>query len=209
MIYAIILAAGQSRRMGCQKLLLPFGDRTVIGRVVSEVRRSTVTEVLVVIGPDGRGIAGALAGWRVSIVTNPNPDGDMLSSVRCGLRAVPAQCETILVAVGDQPAITADLINEMIRAFRTTGKGVVVPVHDGKRGHPLLFTTGYRDEILTRYDGVGLRGLVQAHADDLFELKVAASAVLSDMDYPEDYRRELARLAPRSDRPGVKVPAGP
>ncbi len=118
----------------------------------------------------------------------------MLASIRCGLAAMPADCRAVLVALGDQPAITAELIDAMIECFSSGGRGIVVPVHAGRRGHPLLLDGRYRSEILTGCDQVGLRGLLAAHADDVFDFPVSTSAVLSDMDYPEDYRRELARL---------------
>jgi molybdenum cofactor cytidylyltransferase len=114
----------------------------------------------------------------------------MLSSVRCGLRALPAMCEAILVALGDQPAVTAGLVDALVEGFRAGRHRIVVPVHGGRRGHPLLFSADYRPEILTQYDDQGLRGLLGAHPDEVFELPVSTAAVLSDVDYPEDYQRE-------------------
>jgi len=201
MICAIVLAAGESRRMGIQKLLLPFGGTTVIAHVVDHLLRNALDKVLVVVGHEGNRIADALSDRRVSIVTNPNYKAGMLSSVRCGLRALPQQCDTVMVVLGDQPAITSKLVDELVQAFAATDKGIVVPLHCGRRGHPLVFSAHYRDEILTRYDGVGLRGLLRARPDDVFELNVTTAAVLSDMDYPEDYRRELALLGENAQKP--------
>jgi molybdenum cofactor cytidylyltransferase len=199
MILAIVPAAGQSRRMGVQKQLLPFAGTTVIGHIVDALRRSRVDEICVVAGHRADRLRQALEGRTVRIVVNPDHERtDMLASVRCGLAAMPADCRAVLVALGDQPAITAELVDAMIDCAATCGRGIVVPVHAGRRGHPLVFDGRYRDEILTGYDRVGLRGLLAAHADDLFELPVANSAVLCDMDYPEDYQRELARLEEES-----------
>jgi molybdenum cofactor cytidylyltransferase len=192
MICAIVLAAGESRRMGRQKLLLPFGKTTVIGHVVDELLRSAVDNVYVVLGHEGNRIAEALSGRPVTIVTNPDYKLGMLSSVRCGLRALPQQCDKVLVALGDQPAITSELVNQMIQSSSTTDKGILVPVYCGKRGHPILFSTCYRNEIFTSFDDSGLRGLLQAHRDDIFEMPVPTPAVLSDIDSPDDYRRALA-----------------
>jgi molybdenum cofactor cytidylyltransferase len=80
----------------------------------------------------------------------------------------------------------------MVRSLSTTDKQIVVPMYQGKRGHPLLFSMRYRDEILTCFDEVGLRGLLHAHPDDILELSVSTPTILSDMDHPDDYRRELA-----------------
>jgi molybdenum cofactor cytidylyltransferase len=190
----VVLAAGRSRRMGpgVQKLLLPLGAGTVIGRVTDELLASRLDRVIAVTGPDGR-VAAALTGRDVLVVTNADPEADMLASVRCGLRAVPQACEAVLVALGDQPGIRRDLVNEMLDAFATCGRGIVVPVHEDRRGHPLIFSIHYRDEVLTRYDGEGLQGLVKAHADDVFEMLTTLCAVLEDVDHPDDYRRETAR----------------
>jgi len=200
MISAIVLAAGQSRRMGCQKLLLPFGGQTVIAHVVGAVLRSAIAETCVVVGGGRDRIAEALAGSGVTYVTNPDPAGDMLSSVRCGLRALSPRTEAILVVLGDQPGITSTLIDEMIRAFTDAKDGIIVPVHAGQRGHPLLLSAVYRDEILTGHEDVGLRGLLHAHPDDILDLSVATPAVLSDIDTPQDYRRALARVSIRAKR---------
>ena len=192
MICAIVLAAGESRRMGCQKLLLPFGGKTVIGHVVDELLRSDIEAVYVVVGHQGNRIAEELSPRPITIVANPDYKRGMLSSVRCGLQALPQQCETVVVALGDQPAITSELVNDIVRASSSTDKQILVPTYQGKRGHPLLFSIHYCDEIMTSFDTVGLRGLLLAHPEDIFELSVSTPDVLSDMDYPEDYRRELA-----------------
>jgi molybdenum cofactor cytidylyltransferase len=193
MICALVLAAGRSRRMGTQKLLLPFGGPTVIECVVDQVLASEVDQVLVIVGEDGAAVAEALGDRPVGLVRNPEPEGEMLSSVRCGLRAVPPDCEAVLVALGDQPALTGALVNEVLRAYRSSEKGIVVPVHGGRRGHPLLFPLRHRDQVLRDYESEGLRGLLRDHPEDVLEV-AADSAALSDMDSREDYRRELAAL---------------
>lgn len=194
MIGAVVTAAGRSRRMGTQKLLLPFGRTTVIGHVVDQLLHSVVDRIYVVVGHQPDRIITELSGRAVSIVTNTDHDRGMLSSIRCGLRALPPECAAILVALGDQPAVTAELVDAMVESFAKVNRRIVVPTHGGRRGHPLLFSADYRQEILTRYDAPGLRGLLRAHADDLFELPVATPAVLSDINYPEDYRRARAAL---------------
>lgn len=206
MICAVVPAAGRSRRMGTQKLLLPFGDSTLIGHVVDELLRSVVDQVYVVVGHQRQRIMAELSGRPVSIVTNPDCDRGMLSSVRCGIGALPAQCEAILVALGDQPAITAELVDAMAESFARVQQRILVPVYRGRRGHPLLFSADYRGEILTGHDDLGLRGLLRAHGDDVFELPVSTAGVLSDVDYPEDYRRE--RVALQADTSKRETPPG-
>jgi molybdenum cofactor cytidylyltransferase len=191
MICAIVLAAGQSERMGAQKLLLPFGGKTVISHIVEQITGSSVDELYVVVGYQWKQVSEGLSGSTVSIVKNSDYKSGMLSSVRCGLKAIPQECKAVLVALGDQPSITTRLIDNMLRNFSSTEKQILVPIYEGKRGHPIIFSAVYRDEILTRYDDIGLRGLMYAHKGDVFELPVVSSGVLSDMDFPEDYEREL------------------
>ena len=201
MICALVLAAGESRRMGRQKMLLPFGGTTAIAHITDEILQSAIDKVLVVVGHDADRVADALAAQRAAVVVNPDYRAGMLSSIRCGLQALPETCESVLVALGDQPTITAGLVDELLLAFRATDKGILVPLHNGRRGHPILFSMQYREEILRRFDGEGLRGLLHAHPEDIAEVPVATPSVLLDMNYPEDYRRTLASLrATRDDK---------
>ena len=191
MICAMVLAAGLSRRMGVQKLLLPFGGKTVIAHIVDQILASNVDEIRVVVGHEGKRVSRELSDRRISIVVNSEYESGMLSSVRRGLIALPQECRAVLVALGDQPSLTTKLLDQMVRSFKETEKKILVPIHNGRRGHPVMFSLGYRDEIMTRYDDVGLRGLLNAHPDDVFDLSVSTSSVLLDMDYPPDYQREL------------------
>jgi len=191
----MVLAAGQSRRMGTQKLLLPFQGQPLVARVVDELLRSPVDQVFVVVGNDRDSIAEALADRRVHFVTNTHGEEEMLYSVRCGLIAMPEESVAAMVALGDQPGITADVVAELVRSFHDTNRGIVVPTYKGKRGHPLLFAMHYRDEILTRHEGRGLRGLLDTHPQDVCELEVATVGILEDIDLPDDYQLAIARLS--------------
>jgi len=191
MICAIVLAAGASRRMGRPKMLLPFGEKTIIGHVVDQI--IPAVDQTIVVTPIHTNIAEALGNRPVTSIPNPDPDGDMLSSVRCGLRALPEPCRGILLAIGDQPAITTQLISEMIRAFDSSRGTIIVPTYQGRRGHPILFSVNYCDEILSQFDDTGLRGLLQLHPDQIQELDWPTDSILFDMDTPQDYQRELRR----------------
>jgi molybdenum cofactor cytidylyltransferase len=194
MISAIVLAAGASRRMGTQKLLLPYTGKTIITHIVEQLCESRLAEIIVVTGHEPDRITTELAGRPVQFAHNPDYESGMLSSVRCGLRVLPQGCEAALIALGDQPSITTALIREMYQVFQELKPGILVPRHGGRRGHPMIFSKRYFAEVLAQYDDVGLRGLLQKHPQDIYELDVPTDAVLADMDYPEDYRRELARL---------------
>ncbi len=189
MISAIVLAAGRSQRMGRQKLLLNVGDRPMLTRIVDEVLASPVDEVLVVLRQGECEIPGALAGRPVRLVPNPDPESEMLGSVRCGLSAASPEATAILLVLGDQPGVSRRMIAELLQVFRSGEKRIVVPSYGGRRGHPLVFASHYREEILNDYDGVGVRALLQAHPADVQEVPFSTPDVLEDVDLPEDYRR--------------------
>jgi len=194
MICAIVLAGGSSHRMGIQKLLLPFGGKTIITHIVDHLLASSIDNVHVVVGNQAERVRREISDRPVSIITNASYESGMLSSVRCGLGNLPRQCQAVLVALGDQPSITSELINQMLQSFTTSEKSILVPLYKGRRGHPILFSMAHRDDVLTHYEDVGLRGLLHYHPDDVYELAVSTSSVLLDMDYPEDYRRELMSI---------------
>jgi len=175
--------------MGTHKLLLPLGGKPMINLIVDELLSSSVDQVLVVVGPDSAAVRRALGGLPVHFVTNDESDGEMLLSVRCGLRALPPEAQAALVVLGDQPGIKAEVVSRLIQTFRDAGHGIIVPAWKGKRGHPFLIAKPYWDEILHSHSGQGLRGLLQVHADCVCELPVDSPGILEDMDLPADYHR--------------------
>ncbi len=123
MIDAIVLAAGQSRRMGKQKLLLPYGGRSVIRHIVDQVAAASPRRLLVVAANDRVAIEREVVGTPATIVVNPDPDGDMLSSVRTGLRALSDDGQGVLVVLGDQPSIRTEVIAKLQKVFESGGRG--------------------------------------------------------------------------------------
>lgn len=194
MICAIVLAAGCSSRMGTQKLLLPFGQNKVITHIINQLTNSIVTQAYVVVGHQPEQITEELSGKPVTIIPNPQYKTGMLSSVRAGIRNIPQDCEAILIVLGDQPSVTSKLIDEIVKEFPKTDKKIIVPKYNDKRGHPILISTIFKDEILTNFDDIGLCGLLRAHDSDIYEMNVSDSSVVTDMDYPEDYQREINKL---------------
>ncbi len=187
MIWAVILAAGESRRMGTQKLLLPFGETTVVGAVVGTALASRVDRVLVVLGADKDDVREEIERLGINFVVNEHFAEGMLSSVQAGFRALPADAEAAVVMLGDQPFLPARVVDAVIEAFRRSGKGIVVPAFQGRRGHPVLVDLKYRDAVLALDPADGLRRLMHAHPEDIFEAEVEDANILRDMDVPEDY----------------------
>jgi CTP:molybdopterin cytidylyltransferase MocA len=181
--------------MGRLKPLLPYGSNSVIGSVVRSLLACPVRPVIVVLGHRAAEIEAHLAGEDVLCVRNPAYESGMLSSVRAGIAAAPPAANWLLIALGDQPAVSPAAIGALLTAARSGSRGIVLPCREGRRGHPLLINGRYRDEILGLPDEGGLRQLLRAHEGEIAEVAVDDGAVLRDVDTLEDYARELALLA--------------
>jgi molybdenum cofactor cytidylyltransferase len=195
---AIVLAAGESRRMGRPKQLLPFGDRTILECVVDTLLTAGVGEVIVVLGHLTDRVRVVLADRPVKAVENTAYRQGMLSSVKCGMRAVGAGCDAVLFALGDQPHIASSVVSELISSYRQGTAGIVIPRYGSKKGHPIiLHVPRYREAILKLPEDVGLNTLIQQHMDDVCLIDIATEDIIRDIDHPEDYSRELARFTGR------------
>jgi len=193
-IGAIILAAGESRRMGTQKLLLPYAGRRVIEHIADATLQSRADHSIVVTGYQPERIHDALNGYAVTFAQNDQYPEGMLTSIRSGLAALPDDLEAFLVVLGDQPSLTSAIIDFLIDGFRASEKGIVVPYINDDSGHPIIISATYRQEVMTRFDDTGLRGLIYGRPEEVHRLPVTDPGVLRDMDTPEDYERELRAL---------------
>jgi molybdenum cofactor cytidylyltransferase len=196
MIWAVVLAAGESLRMGTQKLVLPFGRRTVIETVVMAALDSDADRTLVVLGADQDKVRRILSPYPVRFAVNEGYRRGMLSSVQTGFKAVPQGARAVIIMLGDQPAIPPQVVDEVIGAYRKRGRGIVVPAFAGRRGHPVLIDSRYREEVLGLDPELGLRQLLRAHPEDLAEVDASTGAVLRDLDRPEDYAAETGTAKP-------------
>jgi molybdenum cofactor cytidylyltransferase len=192
-IWAVVLAAGESRRMGTQKLLLPYGGTTVVEAVVRAALDSNADETMVVVGADREAVRNALKSYPVTFAVNEDFRRGMLSSVQAGLEALPGGAEAAVLMLGDQPAVASRTVDELVLAYRERGRGIFLPVYGQRRGHPILVDTGYRSEILGLDPGVGLRQLVQAHPEDVVAVEVDETEAPEDMDDPDDYARAVSK----------------
>jgi len=194
MFSALVLAAGLSRRMGTNKLLLPFGERTVLAQVITVLCQCPLAEIVVVAGHEREKIEQVLGRYRDSAldnltlrsVYNPNyAAGDMLSSIQTGLAAMRADCDAALVTLGDQPQIERRSAEQVIAAH--VPGAVVIPSFNRRGGHPILIDRACWPEILALPPGASLRELFRAHIQWLRYVDVDTESVLRDMDTPEDY----------------------
>lgn len=199
-VTGIILAAGLSQRMGRFKQLLPVDGERVLAEVVVDRVRAGLDRVLVVVGHRADEVRARLADRDVRVVENAKYRQGMLSSVQCGVTAASADAAGFLFCLGDQPDIPGGLIDTMLSTARRTGCGIVLPVWEGRGGHPVLVASRYRHEILslTGAEG-GLRAVTRGHLDDTIEVPVDSAAVVEDLDTPDQYGRLRARLADGAD----------
>jgi molybdenum cofactor cytidylyltransferase len=195
---AVVLAAGEARRFGGAKLAMPFGDSTVIGCVVRALAGAGLEPIIVVVGANRAEIGTALAGTSVQIVENPDPGRGMLSSVQIGVAAVPQEASKFVLALSDQPRICAADVTHLLAEQQRSGKGIALPVHAGKRGHPIVFDARYRRDILSLGPEATLRDVIHGHIGDAVEVEFASDAFVRDIDTQEQYQDE--RRKADSDR---------
>lgn len=191
MIWAVILAAGESKRMARPKLLLPLAGKTIIEKVVAEVISSKVDNTLLVLGAHSEKIIEKMINLPVSTIVNSQFSQGMLSSVQLGFRSLPQGTRAAVVLLGDQPSVSRTVIDDVIRAYEESGKGIVLPTYKKERGHPVLIDLKFRGEIEKLAPDVGLRGVVYSHPEDICEVPVENPGILKDIDTLEDYKREL------------------
>ena len=183
-IACIVLAAGRSTRMGAaNKLLAEVGGKPMVRIVVETALASTARPVLVVTGHQAAEVRAALAGLDVTFCANPDYALGLSTSLKAGIRALPASCAG--------PRIASSHLDAMIAAFAPgTGADIVVPTHQGQRGNPVLWSADFFAEIGQLDGDTGARHLLQQHADHVRELDLGTDAIAMDVDTPE----ALARL---------------
>ena len=193
MISAILLAAGESKRMGQPKLLLPFGNHTILEQTVDNLLNSRLDEVIVVVGHKSHEITKRLTNWPVKVVLNPGYHEGMGSSIAKGLNLVDDSCRAVMIVLADQPFIGSKTINLLIEAFVNKDKGIVIPVYRGRRGHPVIFATKYRKRLQDLVDDVGGRQIIEEHEDDTFEVVIDSESINIDIDTMNDYQSHIKR----------------
>jgi len=193
-IWAIVLAAGESKRMGSPKMLLPYNDVTIIEQVIRNLMDSNVDRVVVVVGSDREEIMKVTRRYDVFHCYNPDYKSGMLSSVKCGFYSLPEGCLAALIMPGDQPMTGPGEINRVISTFTESNKGLVMASYNGRRGHPLIVDLKYLDEVLSLPEREGLRTLAGRYPEDVLESGTDDPSVLRDIDTQEDYMNEISKI---------------
>ena len=189
MISAILLAAGESKRMGRPKLLLKWGSYTIIEKSVDTLLTSKIDELIVVLGYQARTILKKLGARKLKTVINPHYRMGMSTSIRRGLAEVSPKCEAILIALADQPSIERNLIDHLIDAYRKNPQGIVLPSYKGERGHPVILNRlRYQGEMESLTGDVGCKPILDLHPEDILEVEGESEAAVTDIDSWEEYR---------------------
>ena len=194
MISAVILAAGESKRMGEQnKLLLPFRGQTLIECIVDTVLSSNVGEVIVVLGHEAVRVWEVCRDRHVKCVQNDNYKEGMTTSIHMGVQAADASADGFMICLSDLPLIECDELNHLLHAFeeavRAKNKYIAIPVFKGERGNPVIFSVIYKNEILAQKGLMGCKGIIKQNTAQVLEIEMATEHVLSDIDTPEDYEK--------------------
>jgi molybdenum cofactor cytidylyltransferase len=192
MLSAILLAAGESKRMGKPKQLMPLGKSTLLEQAIDNLLNSSVDETIVVLGHKAQEITKTIANKPVKIVLNPDYRQGMSTSIIAGLILVDPRSHAVMLALGDQPLVASQTINQLIEAFNKHNKGIAVPTYRGRRGHPIIFDIRYKAELFKLKGDIGGREIIQNHPKDVFKVAVDSESVVSDIDTKEDYKSNLS-----------------
>ncbi len=186
-IAAVILAAGQSRRMGpSNKLLSEIDGKAMVAHVMAAVEASRASPVIVVTGHEDAAVRDALAAYGVEFIHNPDYDAGLSTSLAAGLAALPGDVDGAVVCLGDMPRISPALIDRLIEAFEPdVGRAICLPTHQGKRGNPVLWAARFFSEMQVVEGDVGARHLIGEHGDMVHEIECDDDSVLIDVDTPE------------------------
>ena len=186
-VSAVVLAAGRSTRMGGpNKLLAELNGKKLVRIVTEQALASKARDVIVVTGHQAELVEKALEGLKVTFVRNPDFAGGLASSVKAGISAVPAHADAAVICLGDMPMISAGLIDHLIEAFAPDRRNLIaVPVSDGRRGNPVLWSRRFFNELMTLDGDIGARHLIARHNEAVAEVPVEGNGAFLDIDTPQ------------------------
>ena len=199
MISAVVLAAGRSTRFGGTKQLLKMDGGTLLGTAVRRFTESVVDEVIVVLGHDSELIKQKVVLGRAKVVTNMDYDRGLSSSIRAGIEAVAPESEAVILALGDQPFISAATISALVQKYAETGGPVVAPYFRGRRGNPVLFDRKLFPSLMGIEGARGAKAAIREHGWKVVRVNVKDRSVLLDIDSEGDYERALGELSENQD----------
>ena len=195
-IASVILAAGDSQRMGKPKALLKIGPLVFLETIFNLLNEAKYDPIITVLGNDFREIFQSIQNKRkILFLRNQFPDKGQLYSIQCGLKHVPGDVPGCLVVLVDHPLVSLTTYLTIHEAAQKFPYKIIIPVFEGKRGHPVYFGKKYFNDLLTAPLSEGARYVVQKYEKNILEIPVDDAGILVDIDTPEEYNQYLENLA--------------
>lgn len=194
MIAGLILAASQGKRLGAVKPLMPADHAVLLDRVVKQFRNAKLDDLIVVLGHEARQIVQRIPLNGIKIIINSEHRAGLASSIQRGLAHVSSRFRAVMIGTGGMALVTSQTIDTLIREYNKGKKGIVVPVHDGRRGHPVIIDLKYLESMLELRGDVGTRSVMETHAEDVREVPIDSDEVLIDIDTRETWEKVRDRL---------------
>ena len=197
MISGIVLAAGSSQRMGTPKALLKIGEKTFLQHIVETLHSVRIIDVVIVFGAEAEKIQKTLTWFDGKIVTNNDWQKGQLSSIIAGLNALdltksePEEIHGAIICPADHPLLTQSLLVDLLQGYWLSKKRIIIPIHRGKRGHPVIFDRELFDDIRNAPIDIGARAVVRNHEQEVHEVDVNDEGVLINIDSPDDYKKYI------------------
>ena len=190
-IAAIVLAAGLSRRMGASnKLHLPVDGEPLLRRTVKTLQASDLGEIIVVLGHESQSTHALLEGLAVRTVYNEAYLSGQMTSVHCGLSVLKKAYSGVMIALGDQPALTVVEVNFLIDAYLKRSRGeVVIPTYQGARGNPIVISPQCRNDIVSGKRNLGCRKFIENNPELVEMVEMPGPGVIIDLDTPLEYNQ--------------------
>jgi molybdenum cofactor cytidylyltransferase len=193
MLAAVILSGGASSRMGSPKALLPYQGRPFLEHLLEITIHPDISVRRVVLGADAESIAKAIPLKANEMIINSQWEKGQLSSIQAAVRKLPAGTEGMLLLLIDHPLISSALIGELIAQFYKSKKPIVLPVYEGRRGHPVIFSASLYPELLHAPLEAGARAVVWAHAEEVEEVPTNEQGCVLNLNDPETLIRAMDR----------------
>lgn len=190
-ISCIILAGGESRRFGSNKLIMPFGRSTVLQTVIDVFDQPAILEKIVVAGNHAQELMDRHINLHVSWIVNPNPEQEVGSSLQAGLRSMSVSADAVMIAHGDMPLIKKKTVEEMIAHYKANS--IVIPVYHGRKGHPALLDRSIALKCLDSRLTFPLRQIIHEHESQIKYFNSGDEGILLDIDTPDDYTELLSK----------------
>ena len=194
MLAAVILSGGSSHRMGSPKALVPYQGRPFLEHLLEVTKQPKIGVRRVVLGAHAEPIAKAIQLSADEIVINADWEKGQLSSIQAALRSLPPGTDGMVLCLIDHPLVSAELVGDLTARFYSTNTLIVLPVYEGRRGHPVIFSSALYDELLHAPLETGARAVVWAHASEVEEFLTTEEGCVLNLNDPDTMHKALGGI---------------